>query len=619
MIFDIIGIVDFNKNLGGLSLDHIFHTQIYENIEITKGYKKWHNFQFAYLFRDNIGNSLFENDNLCIIVVGEVFLNLNGIKKPYKAIHPLSVQEIFEYYRNFELDVVHYLKGNFQIVIFDKKQKSILILNNRFGISPFYYSFVDNTLIFSTNLQVIVNCGAIHINLDKIGVAEYAIFGYPLGNRTIFEDIRSLPLAAYLIVKEDSIEVKRYWDCKNLLGQKLYSEKEALEIGSDLFKKIVNQYTQQPDKVCLSLTGGFDCRAILSVLEKSPQDFICYSFGIPGSLNISIPQKICKENNINYLPIYLDEKYEKVFNDYALQAIYLSDCLSTFERANYPYAFKKLSEFSPVVITGIFGSELMRTFQNVALGYMVNENFVKINFAVDKKSVLSSIIKHTRENSYYSPQTFGNFDELLEHTYEQCFKKYEGLNDNQKFYLFLLNEGVRKYFGGEVQTERIYAFNRFPFLDDEFVEFVFKSPFSGIYTDPLKPTIKQRLNSQVFYAYVIRRYRSKLLNYATDHGYPPKYLLSKIPLLQIGPSFLFNRMKQRLTGHREFKTEEWSENFYKEQLLEKPVNGNIFSKRLQVEFASGLWKKRRIDFARAASLKLYLELLQTRKDVQMQL
>ncbi|MEO0129341.1 MAG: hypothetical protein ABIL02_03800 [candidate division WOR-3 bacterium] len=155
--------------------------------------------------------------------------------------------------------------------------------------------------------------------------------------------------------------------------------------GSELFKKTVKQYTISPPKKCLSLTGGFDCRAIFSVLEEDTQDFICYSFGIPGSLNISIPEKICRENNINYLPIYLDEDYEKVFDDYALQAIYYSDCLSTFERANYPYAFKKLSEFSPVVITGIFGSELMRTFQNVSIGYMINKNFGRLNFARDKK------------------------------------------------------------------------------------------------------------------------------------------------------------------------------------------------------------------------------------------
>ncbi len=610
MIFDILGIINFKSRLENLSLDKIFFSQFYKNIKCQRYQIKSADFQIFLLSHNEFNKDFIATKDFLVIVIGDP----HPKQEFDKAICQLSSQVILKLYNDYGTDSINYLKGNFQIVILDKKKCESLIFNSRFGASPFYYAFKDNVLLFSTSLRAIMDCNLLNKTLDKIAIGEYAIFGYPLGDRTIFKDMKSLPPASYLIVKDGHIEVKKYWDCRSLIDQELYSQKKALEVGSELFKKTVNQYTQNPNKICISLTGGFDGRAILSVLEKDPPDFICYSFGIHGSLNISIPERICKENNINYLPIYLDEEYENVYDEYAMQAIYFSDCLSTFERANYPYAFKKLSKFSPIIITGIFGSELMRTFQNVAIGYMVNENYVKINFARDKKTILASIIKHTKENSYYNAKIFEDFDELLEHIYEECIKRYQGLTDNQRFYLFLLNEGARKYFGGEVQMERIYAVNRFPFLDDNFVEFVFKSPFSGIYSNPLKPTIKQRFNSQFFYSYIIKKYRPQLLNYTTDHGYPPKHLLSKAPLLQIGPGFLFKRIKQRLTGYREFKTEEWSENFYKNHLLKRPVDDNLFSKQLEDDLVSGLWRKKRIDFARGASLKLYLELLSLWKD-----
>ncbi|MEO0191001.1 MAG: hypothetical protein ABIL18_08465, partial [candidate division WOR-3 bacterium] len=576
------------------------------------------NLQVCYSTNKDTEDSIFANEETVIFIINEVFVKYKHAEIIPQNKQPIGVRDLYKLYEQFDTKFIQNLKGNFKIIIYHKGKNLCLIFNSRLGVTPFYYNFNNDVLVFSTNLQMMANALSSKNSLDKVGIAEYAILGYPLGDRTIFEDVKSLLPAAYLIIREGSVEVKKYWDCKNLIDQELYSQKSALEIGSELFKTIVNQYSKKPEKICLSLTGGFDGRTILAVLEKEPENFLCYSFGIPGSLNISIPQKMCRENGINYLPIYLDDAYEKTYDEYATEAIYLSDCLSTFERANYPYTFKKLSHFSPIVITGIFGSELMRTFQNVAIGYLVSENFVKINFIRDKKSVLASIIKHIKENSYYNPALFDNCDEIVEYIYEECFKKYEGLNDNQRFYLSLLNEGARKYFGGEVHMERFYATNRFPFLDDEFVEFVFKSPFSGIYTNPLKPTINQRLNSQLFYSYIIKKYRPKLLNYTTDHGYPPKYLLSKAPILQIGPCFVSKKIKHRLTGYREFKTEEWSENFYRKHLFKKTINDSIFSKRLQDDFTSGLWKKRRIDFARAASLKLYLELWQTKKYMPVQ-
>ena len=82
--------------------------------------------------------------------------------------------------------------------------------------------------------------------------------------------------------------------------------------------------------------------------------------------------------------------------------------------------------------------------------------------------------------------------------------------------------------------ERPWAINRFPFLDDEFVEFAFKSPMAGVYSRTLTPTVENRFKSQYFYAYVIKKYRPELLKMRTDHGYSPGDVLSPMPLLKIG-------------------------------------------------------------------------------------
>lgn len=610
MVFDILGVVNLQSHFGKSSIYEIAVEQFYGNIHFQKHYIESEKFQIFCMYRGERVESFYENEKFCIVTIGEPFLNANGATKFIKSIHKLSGQEVLKLYIDFGDTYVDYLKGNFQIVILDKNQNSILVFNSRFGVSPFYYYNDANIFIFSTNLHAIVDCPLVKCKIDDIGISEYAIFGYPLGDKTIFENIKNLLPGVFLTVKKNFLKCTRYWDNKILFKKETYTERDALEIGSELFLKTVNTYTFAPTKICISFTGGFDSRAILSVVEKESSDFLCYSFGITGSLNVSIPQKICDVHNINYMPIYLNSEYEEVFDQHAINALYFSDCLSTIERANYLYSFKRLREFSPIVVTGLFGSELMRTFQNVTLGHMVNKSFADINFCEDKKKKLDLIISDIKNNSYYNSQIFERcYNDLIRHILYECFEKYADFNDKQRFYLFLLNEGMRRYFGGEVHMERIYAVNRFPFLDDDFVEFVCKSPFAGIHSSPLRPTVKERYRSQYFYAYIIKKFRPEFLGFYTDHGYPPKYILSTIPLLKIAPIFIYSRMKQRLGKYREFKTEEWVERLFNKKLFTKSLNHGLFSRKLPNDFKTGVWKKKRLEFTRAASLKLYFDIL----------
>jgi len=87
-------------------------------------------------------------------------------------------------------------------------------------------------------------------------------------------------------------------------------------------------------------------------------------------------------------------------------------------------------------------------------------------------------------------------------------------------------------------------------------------------------------------------------------------VISPLALLRIGPQFLYRRRQRRRAGYREFKTEEWTGALYHRRLFEKPLDRSLFSNRLQQDLQSGEWNNYRVDFARAASLKLWLEALQ---------
>ncbi|MBM3325003.1 MAG: hypothetical protein FJY66_04985 [Calditrichaeota bacterium] len=249
----------------------------------------------------------------------------------------------------------------------------------------------------------------------------------------------------------------------------------------------------------------------------------------------------------------------------------------------------------------------MRTFQNV--GLMVNQTFADLNAAepVRRPDVLRGALPRLR----YFDQAFltTHLPEVMADV-ERMFGDCAELESaGERFYYFLLTQALRKYFGAEVHMERPFAANRFPYLDDDFVEFIFRSPFAGVRGNVLKPTPQQRFRSQYFYAHVMKRYRPDLLDATTDHGFPPSDLLRPLPLLWIGPKFLFRRQVRKWMNYREFKTEEWTAAYYRKKASVLAMSSPIFSPALLGDLSDSVWLQQRTEFAKAASLKVWLKMV----------
>jgi hypothetical protein len=602
-MFNILGIVNLDAPARPLSIDCAMFRKM-SNLDDAR-YKiiERQNLRAVFFNHKHDKPSYHVDRNLHLFAVGEAFLR-SCQESPSAG--PLSAEELMKLYRLESDKFVQKLKGNFTVILVDCECTRCTLYNSRFGISPFYYALDRNSFLFSTSLSVLIKHLSKKPDFDKTAISELALFNYPLGSRTYFRNVYMLCPAEIVYANSKGLRKELWWEVRSLYEVGLFSKYEALEMGSDLFHRVVNSLASDVSKVCVSFTSGFDSRSLLAALDKSNDDVLTYSFGIPGSLNVEIPKSIAAELDIAYQPMLLDGVYEHVYDEYAMKALLLSDCLSTVERANYPYTFRRLADFSSVTITGLFGSELLRTFQNV--GHIVSSRLVRLNVAADPCAVLKDMILKSQQPCYFAPDIITqSIDEINSDISEILVKRFGDMNANMRFYMFLLTEGLRKYFGAEVHMERPWSVNRFPFLDEEFVEFLFRSPFAGVYSRAIKPTVTNRYFSQYFYAYIIRKYRPELLTALTDHGYPPRDVLSPVWFLFLGPRHVYYKWQQRLRRYREFKTEEWTHGLYSTYLSQQKMPDGMFSQRFLDDFKTGRWTDHRLDFARAASFKLWLE------------
>ncbi len=605
-MYEILGFLNFNGNPSLLTEKYLLPSQRNWAHSPVKRIKAV-NFEAIYLEHENSLQCYAYDSSQAILILGEPRLRLDAVPIPGFHTVPgelLSASAIFEIAKAGGPLFQDKIKGNYSIILVNLQDRTARVINSRFGISPFYYAWSNGLFVFSTSLAsaaAFMDTSA----LDPAAIVEQSLFNYPLGRRTYFKNISMLLPAECLEVNASGISRKIYWDVSSLYSSDVYPRQKALDLGSELFYKITNDYAGT-GPIRVSFTSGFDSRAIMAVLNKPVEQIQAYSFGIPGSLNVDIPTCICRENGIPFEPIILDECYEQVYAEYATRAILLSDCYSTVERANYPYAFERLAGFSPVVLTGLFGSELMRTFQNV--GSMIGAGVTSINKAANIPTGIDEVLLNSKPR-YLQETLFNEAKEEIREDLLSLFERFTHLPIDRRFYVLLLTEILRKYFGPELQLERTWGITRFPFLDDEFVEFAFHAPFAGVYSRTLTPTIQNRFNSQYFYSYIIQRFNPKLLPYLTDHGYSPADVLSPLGVLWVGPNFMLRRAKRRLNNYREFKTNEWTELIYKQRLLPDYKDSEFFTGMLEQDFQSKTWLEHQSEFARAGSLKMWLSLI----------
>src|SRR5690606_3093490 len=108
------------------------------------------------------------------------------------------------------------------------------------------------------------------------------------------------------------------------------------------------------------------------------------------SPDVSIPLNISEKYGFNYIPIYLDEKYlQENFLEFAKKTILFSDSIRSLRRAHYLYAMNLLKDKSTNIITGIGGSNLLKSTA-VAPSNVFNKNVLNLLFSDNPENEIKS-------------------------------------------------------------------------------------------------------------------------------------------------------------------------------------------------------------------------------------
>lgn len=446
------------------------------------------------------------------------------------------------------ITLINKIFGHYYYILINKNENLIMIGSSLFNILPVYYSVRGSNLLIGNNVMNFPRDKSEYC-INKRFIFEMVLFNYPLFNDTIFQDVKLLDANSYIKITNGSYSIIKHTHIENLILGSPISIKDSVGELKELFIHTTQKYFPK-EKHVISLTGGFDGRTLVSTGLYHKRNFDTYSFGTIDSNDTAIAAGLAIKAGINYIPIHLDNEY---INEFSLECgkefIINSSGTSTFARAHYLYAAKVLANDYKYIISGNFGSEVLRTVHRP--GVMLSGNLFELFRTEDIKKNINTILNSSEAQFLRLPEFKAEIESFAEDLKlsPSINSKHKELNPNQRLYIFVLEEVFRKYFGAEVINQSKYIKNRTPFLDIDFLKKLLRSKLSGVHSEFRESNPLKRYKGQLLYSHVITSTFPLFAEVTTDKGYKPKDLLSISGRANIVAGYFKKKLSKQMTAY----------------------------------------------------------------------
>lgn len=172
---------------------------------------------------------------------------------------------LLQAYVNWGIECLDKLNGMFAFVIYDRRDKSLFCVRDRYGIKPFYYSQSRDYFAFASEIPSLLCALSGKPVADDLSIFEYFVFNRSdQSERTFFQDVKKLQHGHYILIKDGKVEIRRWYNLKDKISPLELTGDDWLELFEASLKMRLR--ADVPIGVCLS--GGLDSSAIVATLVK---------------------------------------------------------------------------------------------------------------------------------------------------------------------------------------------------------------------------------------------------------------------------------------------------------------------------------------------------------------
>lgn len=180
-----------------------------------------------------------------------------------------DTEVILNLYARHGLEMFQHMNGMFAFALLDTARGRILLARDRFGEKPLYYLKDSGRFAFASEIKALLTLPGVKPEADPGALHEYLTFQYCLHDRTLFEGIRRLKPATYLLLDGAGgiLQEKEYWSL-GFEEDHSRSEESYLEELRSLLEDSVKIRLRSDVPVGTYLSGGIDSSLVATLARN---------------------------------------------------------------------------------------------------------------------------------------------------------------------------------------------------------------------------------------------------------------------------------------------------------------------------------------------------------------
>lgn len=408
----------------------------------------------------NASDYWLEDDHFVVAIDGEIMSWKDGTTGASTA------HKLLDLYLSKGRDLVNFVNGNFTLFIYHKKEKSLLIANDRMGLRPLYYFTHNGKLCFSSEVKALLADEEFPGKCNFQSVLDLLTYEYVLEDQTLVENIFVFPYASTAYIKNDfqDLNLQRYWDFSYQAGDQSGLIDGYMDQFLQVFKQAVERTLDSPyAPVGLPLSGGLDSRLIAAAIDRKYFPLHTFTFGESGCEDVKYARRISRIIKSKHHPIPI--KHSKL-SSFFEKGVDYCDGMFTCLHYHYLNMTGELAAHVKIGLDGMAGDVFPRRMYSYLEGK--DANAVYKAYDSFQEGLRQRVIKKEFAGDLAAARH--RFYALFEHVSKKCpANPIDYLNVTQR---------QRKFINYGKVGKRNFVEMRMPFLDYDFMDMCLAMPLA---------------------------------------------------------------------------------------------------------------------------------------------
>lgn len=201
-----------------------------------------------------------EDGSVLVVFNGEIY-NYPELRAELRAaghrFHTQSDTEVLVHaWEEWGEAMLHRLNGQWAFAIYDRRDESLFLARDRFGIHPLFYALKDGNLVFGSEVKALFASGEVEAAVDPQGLDEVFTFWGARAPRTPFKGVEQLEPGGYGRWRNGEFRTSRYYDLE--YDPARHEPADSVERLDALMRSGVEYRMRADVPVGAYLSGGLD-------------------------------------------------------------------------------------------------------------------------------------------------------------------------------------------------------------------------------------------------------------------------------------------------------------------------------------------------------------------------